>query len=50
MREEDTHGSWKRLYLKLAAPLREERERERERFTSGKLSSVASLDSGCNSG
>ena len=31
MREEDTHGSWKRLYLKLAAPLRKERERERER-------------------
>lgn len=33
MREEDTHGSWKRLYLKLAAPLdafmgRKERERE----------------------
>lgn len=45
MREEDTHGSWKRLYLKLAAPLgafmgRKEREREGGRFTSGKLDSM----------
>lgn len=45
MREEDTHGSWKRLYLKLAATLgafmgRKEREREGGRFTSGKLDSM----------
>ena len=33
-----------------SSPQKGERERERERFTSGKLSSVASLDSGCNSG
>lgn len=53
MREEDTHGSWKRLYLKLAAPLGAFMEGEREggrEIYERQIGFYASLDSGCNSG